>query len=107
MKIAHRCTRKAALAHQRQGSIAFARTAALALFALLAAGLAQAEDGYELWMRYHPIADDATRAHYREAASEIVPPGAKRSGPPVTTLTPVQPELFRGLPGRPARPHPS
>jgi len=113
MKIAPRYTRKAALAHPRQGSIAFARTAALALIALLATGLAHAEDGYDLWLRYHPIADEATRAHYREAASEVVPPEApelqeatKRHGPPVTTLNLVQAELTRGLSGLLDRPEP-
>jgi len=107
MKIAHRCTRKAALAHPRQGVIAFTRTAALALIALLATVLAHAEDGYDLWLRYHPIADEATRAHYREAASEIVPPEALgRYGPPVTTMNLAQAELTRGLSGLLDRPEP-
>ena len=56
MKIAHRCTRKAALA----------------LLPLLVTAHAHAEDGYDLWLRYHPVTDEAARAHYREAASEIV-----------------------------------
>src|SRR4051794_11724008 len=56
MKIDCRCTRKALLT----------------LLAVLAATHAHAEDGYDLWLRYHPVADEAARAHYREAASEIV-----------------------------------
>jgi alpha-glucuronidase len=106
MKIGHRCIRKAAPAHTRRGSIAFARIAALALIALLAT-LAHAEDGYDLWLRYRPIADEATRAHYRQVASEIVRPEAPEPhGSPVTTLNLVQAELARGLSGLLDRPEP-
>ncbi|HWM66232.1 MAG TPA: hypothetical protein VNO35_06570 [Steroidobacteraceae bacterium] len=49
--------------------------ACLALFALAAVigtAKAHAEDGYDLWLRYRPVASDAVRARYRQAASEIV-----------------------------------
>src|SRR5687768_11963608 len=36
---------------------------------------ARAEDGYKLWLRYAPVADDATRAAYIKAAREIYVPG--------------------------------
>lgn len=55
------------------------RRAALALLVSLASAVMQAhaEDGYDLWLRYPLIADESLRAHYAEAASEIVapPPG--------------------------------
>ena len=43
------------------------RRAALALLALLPLAVMQAhaEDGYDLWLRYHPIADESQRAHYK------------------------------------------
>ena len=58
------------------------RQAALALLPLLALAVLQAhaEDGYDLWLRYHPIPDESLRAHYKQAASEIVAqhlPGAR------------------------------
>ena len=89
------------------------RRAALALLALLPLAVMQAhaEDGYDLWLRYHPIADDALRAHYQKAASEIVDvphaAGAEASAGQAPTLTNAAPttlavaeaELVRGLSG--------
>ncbi|HMB79996.1 MAG TPA: hypothetical protein VKI43_08015, partial [Vicinamibacterales bacterium] len=46
--------------------------------AFLAAGLTpapslRAETGYDLWLRYTPVADAALRASYRQAVTAIVP----------------------------------
>jgi alpha-glucuronidase len=48
--------------------------AGLTLLALLAtSGMpAHAEDGYDLWLRYRPVADENLRAHYKQVASEII-----------------------------------
>jgi alpha-glucuronidase len=95
MKIACRSTRKAALA----------------LLALLATAYAHAEDGYDLWLRYHPIADEAARARYGEAASEIVatvPNGSEDASTASlpSTLAVAQAELTRGLSGLLGAPEP-
>jgi len=97
------------------------RRAALALLALLPLAVIQAhaEDGYDLWLRYHPIADESLRAHYKQAASEIVAatpdlgaaPAAAvgtaasagaaiaHAGDAPSTLAVAQAELVRGLSG--------
>jgi alpha-glucuronidase len=94
------------------------RKAALSLFALLviAATQAHAEDGYDLWLRYHPIPDEALRAHYKQAASEIVAAVPGQGDAPVVSvgtaaahvsqtrdapspLAAAQAELVRGLSG--------
>jgi alpha-glucuronidase len=70
--------------------------ASLALLAVIATAAAMpthAEDGYDLWLRYHPVASDSLRAYYRHAASEIV------SGSPSPTLDITRSELLRGLSG--------
>jgi len=69
------------------------------LFALLAMTAAQvrAEDGYELWLRYHAIANESLREHYQQAATEIAAP---------STLALAQSELSRGLSGLLGRPEP-
>jgi len=54
---------------------------------------AQAEDGYDLWLRYRPL-DAAAQRTYRAAASELVTP-AQRS----PTLEAARQELARGLAG--------
>jgi alpha-glucuronidase len=59
---------------------------------LMIATAAQAEDGYELWLRYHPLAGEWIE-RYRHAASELVP------GTPSPTLDIAQAELTRGLQG--------
>src|SRR5579871_2081013 len=53
----------------------------------------RAEDGYELWLRYHAIQSDTQANYYRRAASEIVP----SSDSP--TLEVAGSELARGLRG--------
>jgi alpha-glucuronidase len=67
------------------------------LLVLLSAMQVRAEDGYELWLRYRPIANESLREHYREAASEIVSP---------STSGIAQSELSRGLSGLLGRPEP-
>jgi len=59
----------------------------------IAAPLAFAEDGYDLWLRYRPVQGEWLEA-YRSAASEIVPP---RAASP--TLEIALSELSRGLGG--------
>ncbi len=67
----------------------------LLLAAIAAAGVfpAHAEDGYDLWLRYRPIADESLRYYYRQVASELVP------GAPSPTLDIAESELSRGLGG--------
>src|SRR5262245_55744138 len=64
------------------------------LFALMVASAtpAQAEDGYELWLRYHPIEAQA-RAPYAAAATSIVIPNDS------PTAAAAIAELDRGLCG--------
>jgi len=68
-----------------------------ALLALLAlcggAGVAHAEDGYRLWLRYAPL--DAAAAG--EAARHLGP--VQRSGPETPTIRVAREELERGLAG--------
>jgi alpha-glucuronidase len=59
---------------------------------LIIAPRARAEDGYDLWLRYRPLASE-WREHYRQRASELVP------GAPSPTLNAAQAELERGLRG--------
>ena len=54
---------------------------------------ARAENGYDLWLRYHPIADAAQLSEYRSALSELVIDAAS------PTLTAARAELTRGLSG--------
>ncbi|MGE5126568.1 MAG: alpha-glucuronidase family glycosyl hydrolase, partial [Betaproteobacteria bacterium] len=70
--------------------------APLAASALLAAGFAtaaRAEDGYELWLRYHPLADERAREGYRAALSGLL------MDAPSPTLRAARDELERGLGG--------
>ena len=60
---------------------------------LLVTGVARAEDGYDLWLRYHPIEDENTLEHYRTSISEWVVGGQSE------TLELVRQELRRGLDG--------
>jgi alpha-glucuronidase len=59
---------------------------------IIAAPGARAEDGYDLWLRYRPVAGEWLKS-YREAARELVP------GTPSATLNIAQAELLRGLGG--------
>src|SRR5690606_7969498 len=54
---------------------------------------ARAENGYDLWLRYQPIADAARLAEYRATISELVIDAAS------PTLTAARAELTRGLSG--------
>ncbi len=72
-----------------------ARALILAVIACAAAAtspIACAEDGYELWLRYHPVEEQWLGA-YRVTAMQIVP------GEPSDTLQAAQAELVRGLGG--------
>lgn len=62
------------------------------VIALLAPGMATAEDGYELWLRYRPVETSLAR-DYRAAAAQLTPVGAS------LTLTAATGELTRGLTG--------
>src|SRR4051812_41846958 len=65
----------------------------LILLVLLSiAGVAQAEDGYELWLRYHPV-EAEWQGRYAPAATALVP------GTASPTLDAAQAELARGLAG--------
>lgn len=67
--------------------------AVLALFtAALASTPAQAEDGYELWLRYHLLAKDQAN-RYLPYASQLIAAGA------TATQTATRGELQRGLSG--------
>jgi alpha-glucuronidase len=66
------------------------------LLALLLAGAslpARADDGYDLWLRYAPIADPQRLAQYRAAITQLVVEGDS------PTLAVVREELARGLRG--------
>jgi alpha-glucuronidase len=65
------------------------------LFLLLfsAAARLHAEDGYELWLRYHRISDAARLAQYRITLTHIVFPGES------PTLRAARSELARGVSG--------
>ncbi|MFC4310972.1 alpha-glucuronidase family glycosyl hydrolase [Steroidobacter flavus] len=64
----------------------------LALCAALFMQSAAAEDGYELWLRYHPLPAEQ-RALYAPATSQLVMPT------PSPTLVAAKDELLRGLNG--------
>ncbi|MFI4942331.1 MAG: alpha-glucuronidase family glycosyl hydrolase, partial [Burkholderiales bacterium] len=55
--------------------------------------VANAEDGYELWLRYHPIADPSLRSSYRQGLTGILVEGSS------PTLSAAASELTRGLGG--------
>jgi alpha-glucuronidase len=75
--------------------------ALLALYAMFAAAPpARAEDGYDLWLRYRPLASPAATT-YRQALGEIV--AEDRSA----TLDVAAAELRRGLAGLLGDPAPS
>jgi alpha-glucuronidase len=66
--------------------------ALLAAFAMVLPGPARAEDGYDLWLRYRPLAE-AARQSYAPRAATIVVQGDS------ATLTAARDELARGLGG--------
>jgi alpha-glucuronidase len=74
--------------------------ASLALLAVMATAAAMpthAEDGYDLWLRYHPVTSYSLRAYYQHAASEIVAGSGSGSASPTLDIT--RSELSRGLSG--------
>jgi alpha-glucuronidase len=73
--------------------LALALAAAAAFAATGAARTARAEDGYELWLRYRPLADGARRDEYRRALSGLAMEA------PTPTLRAARDELRRGLSG--------
>ncbi len=64
-----------------------------ALCMLAAAAPARADDGYDLWLRYHPIADPVRLAEYRAAIARVIVEGASPS------LDAARDELVTGLRG--------
>src|SRR3954463_14935005 len=64
----------------------------MAVFLLLLAAPARAEDGYDLWLRYRPMAVSAL-APYRPGATAIVAEGTS------ATLDAARDELVQGLSG--------
>ncbi len=63
------------------------------LLVLCAASAAHAEDGYELWLRYHRVADAALLKQYRSAVTGLLVSGDS------PTARAVSAELARGLNG--------
>lgn len=63
------------------------------LFTLLIVSRVHAEDGYDLWLRYHPVSDVSLREHYLARISEVVMPGDSPA------LQVAREELARGLHG--------
>ena len=76
-------------------SIRHARSIALSVAAILifAGTVGQADDGYRLWLKYDPIADQAESQSYRQAFSAVVVEGDS------PTLNVVREEIARGLNG--------
>ena len=54
---------------------------------------AEAEDGYELWLRYAPVADAGLRGHYLASVTGVRVEGSSE------TLRAADDELKRGLTG--------
>jgi len=69
----------------------------LAIAEFAAAGMARAEDGHELWLRYQPVSEPMA-AHYRQSASELV------VADKTPTIAIAQEELVRGLSGMLGKP---
>ena len=65
----------------------------LLAFVALGGSPVQAEDGYELWLRYVPVADGPLLASYRQAITHVALEGDS------PTLTAARHELERGLRG--------
>lgn len=76
------------------------RPLALACAALFVTTLARADDGYRLWLRYDPIADESLRASYAAAVTEIVAPDTSKLPPWfVGSINSARDELATGLGG--------
>ncbi len=61
------------------------------LLVLFSRGLALADDGYELWLKYRTLDNAVLLSHYREAITSVILPG--ESG----TIQIIRDELKRGL----------
>src|ERR1700709_829170 len=61
-------------------------------FVLVAPSLAQAEDGYDLWLRYRPL-EKASLDQYRPLVTGLMPRGAS------PTIEAARDEMQRGLSG--------
>ncbi len=70
------------------------------LIVLAGAVPAMAEDGYELWLRYPRVADEARLQQYRQLVTEVLVEGRS------PTMQAVSAELQRGLAGLLGRPVP-
>ena len=68
-------------------------TAAVSICVLVVSARASAEDGYELWLRYHRVADVALLKQYRSAITAVVVSGNS------ATARATSAELMRGLNG--------
>ena len=77
----------------RQGIAVACRLGCLVLALVALAAAAPAETGYDLWLRFPPIKDDAARRVYAKTASAIVGEGASE------TARVAMAELRRGLGG--------
>src|SRR5690349_10461241 len=64
-----------------------------ALLVPATASALKAEDGYELWLRYHTLTDAARLREYRAALTQLVVPGSS------ATLRAARSELYMGLSG--------
>ncbi len=69
------------------------------LFAsFLFASFAQAEDGYDMWLRYQPVANESLRQEYQTQLQQVVAEGKS------PTIKAAAAELQRGLSGLLAKP---
>ncbi|HEX7764743.1 MAG TPA: alpha-glucuronidase family glycosyl hydrolase, partial [Cellvibrio sp.] len=68
------------------------------LIPMLAIGKAKAEDGYEMWLRYHAVANEQQLKTYRQQITQLVVQGES------ATMQKAATELQRGLSGLLAKP---
>src|SRR5690606_1238494 len=81
------------IANSRSVMKPYVRIQLALLFMLLLAVPVRAEDGYELWLRYRPVADAALQQQYRSAISGLLLEGDS------PTIRAAREELARGLSG--------
>ena len=78
---------------RRPGNRGLLRVSAAIVLGLLAVSTAHAEDGYQLWLRYHSVSDAALLKQYRSAITGIHVAGES------ATARAAASELTRGLSG--------